>query len=69
MLVVIKNYADKKKVYVIKANGIIRAGKQKEYLQKILRLEPGDTIVVPRKISKQFWLLNAILPVTRFYLI
>ncbi len=58
-----QNYADKKKVYVIKANGIIERASRSVFTKNV-RLEPGDTIVVPRRITVNSPLLNAVLPVT-----
>ena len=58
-----QNYADKKKVYVIKANGIIERASRSVFTKNV-RLEPGDTIVVPRRITINSPLLNAVLPVT-----
>ena len=53
----------KKKVYVIKANGIIERASRSVFTKNV-RLEPGDTIVVPRRIIVSSPLLNAVLPVT-----
>ena len=66
--------ADKKQVSVIKADGTVISMAQgnrgrllfwdKEYNQWFFggfmshRMEPGDTIVVPRKIDKYQWLRN-----------
>ena len=58
-----QNYADKKKGYVIKANGIIERASRSVFTKNV-RLEPGDTIVVPRRITINSPLLNAVLPVT-----
>ena len=56
--------ADKKKVYVIKANGIIMK-ESRNIFTKNIKLQPGDTIVVPRKIIINNPGLSALLPVTQ----
>lgn len=43
-------YADKKRVYIINANGLVRKTSRNVFARNSY-LEPGDTIVVPRKIS------------------
>ncbi len=43
-------YADKRRVYVIKANGLVQKSSRNVFAGNS-NLEPGDTIVVPRKIS------------------
>ena len=58
-----QDYADKQKVYVIKADGIIQRAKRNIFTQNIL-LEPGDTIVVPRKIISDSPVIKALVPVT-----
>ena len=58
-----QDYADKQKVYVIKANGIVQRAKRNIFTQNIL-LEPGDTIVVPRKIISDSPVIKALVPVT-----
>ena len=58
-----QDYADKQKVYVIKANGIVQRAKRNIFTQNIL-LEPGDTIVVPRKIITDSPVIKALVPVT-----
>ena len=58
-----QDYADKQKVYVIKANGIVQRAKRNIFTQNIL-LEPGDTIVVPRKIISDSPVIKALIPVT-----
>lgn len=58
-----QDYADKQKVYVIKANGIVQRAKRNIFTQNIL-LEPGDTIVVPRKIISDSSVIKALVPVT-----
>ncbi|MDC3359949.1 SLBB domain-containing protein, partial [Gammaproteobacteria bacterium] len=59
-----QDYADKRKVYVIKANGLIERANRSIFTKNI-RLEPGDTIIVPRKIINPNSGLEALLPVTQ----
>ena len=59
-----KEYAHKNGVYVIKANGITEKVNRNIFVRNI-RLEPGDSIVVPRKIITNNPLTQAIMPVTQ----
>jgi len=59
-----QDYADKRKVYVIKANGMIERAHRNIFVRNI-SLEPGDTIVVPRKIITNNPGIDALLPVTQ----
>ena len=59
-----QDYADKRKVYVIKANGLIEKANRNIFTRNVI-LEPGDTIVVPRKIITNNPGLDALLPVTQ----
>jgi protein involved in polysaccharide export with SLBB domain len=59
-----QQYADKRRVYVIKANGIVERASRNIFVKNI-KLEPGDTIVVPRKILSQRPGLEALIPVTQ----
>ena len=59
-----QDYADKRKVYVIKANGLIEKGNRNIFTMNV-RLEPGDTIIVPRKIITKSPVMEALLPVTQ----
>ena len=59
-----QDYADKRKVYVIKANGIIEKANRNIFTTNV-KLEPGDTIVVPRKIITNNPGIQALLPVTQ----
>jgi len=59
-----QDYADKRKVYVIKANGLIERTKRNIFTRNV-KLEPGDTIVVPRKIITNNPGIDALLPVTQ----
>ena len=59
-----QDYADKSKVYVIKANGIIERNKRNVFAGSRIDLEPGDTIVVPRKIITNNPTMQALIPLT-----
>ena len=59
-----QQYADKRRVYVIKANGIVKKANRNIFVRNV-GLEPGDTIVVPRKIITDNPVLEALLPVTQ----
>ena len=58
-----RDFADKRKVYVIRANGLIESSKRNVFAGNI-KLKPGDTIVVPRKIDITPG-LQSLLPVTQ----
>ena len=57
-------YADKKRVYVIKANGLVENTSRNIFVGRS-SLEAGDTIVVPRKIDTSSVALRNLLPVTQ----
>jgi polysaccharide export outer membrane protein len=59
-----QDYADKRKVYVIKSNGLIEKANRNIFTRNV-KLEPGDTIIVPRKIITNNPGLEALLPVTK----
>ena len=59
----LNRFSDQSKIYVIRANGMIEA-RNRNIFTKNIRLLPGDTVVVPRKINIQNPALKAILPVT-----
>ena len=59
-----QDYADKRKVYVIKANGLIEKSSRNIFTNNI-DLEPGDTIIVPRKIVTNNPGIDALLPITQ----
>ena len=59
-----QEYADKSKVYVIKANGLIEKANRNIFTTNV-KLEPGDTVVVPRKILIKNPAIEALLPVTK----
>ena len=56
--------ADKSSVYVIKSDGTIENLKRNIFIRD-LRLEPGDTVVVPRMITTDSAVLNALAPITQ----
>jgi protein involved in polysaccharide export with SLBB domain len=59
-----KQFSDKRRIYIIKANGIVKKP-SKNIFTKNYRLEPGDTIVVPRKIITSEPGLKALIPITQ----
>ncbi len=59
-----KQYADKRRVYVIKANGIVQKASRNIFVRNV-KLEPGDAIVVPRKIITQSPGIQALIPITQ----
>lgn len=59
-----QDYADKRKVYVIKANGTIEKAKRNIFVTNV-NLEPGDTVIVPRKIITNSPLLESLMPITK----
>ena len=59
-----QDYADKRKIYVIKANGTIEKANRNIFVKNI-NLEPGDTIIVPRKIITNNPGIDALIPITK----
>jgi len=59
-----QDYADERKVYVIKSNGLIEKANRNIFTRNV-KLEPGDTIIVPRKIITNNPGLESLLPVTK----
>jgi protein involved in polysaccharide export with SLBB domain len=59
-----KEFADKKNIYVIKADGSSSKVSRNIFVNNI-PLEPGDTIIVPREILINSPLLEVITPVTQ----
>ena len=59
-----QDYADKRKVYVIKANGMIERA-SRNIFTKSVKLEAGDTIVVPRRIITNNPGIDALIPITQ----
>ena len=58
-----QQYADKRRVYIITASGITKKANRNIFTGNIT-LEPGDTIVVPRKIITNNPGIEALLPIT-----
>tara|TARA_B100000073_G_scaffold186918_1_gene154746 strand:- start:640 stop:2949 length:2310 start_codon:yes stop_codon:yes gene_type:complete len=46
------DYADKRSVFVIKANGLSVSSGNNIFSGQVVAIEPGDTIVVPRNLNK-----------------
>ena len=59
-----QDYADKRKVYIIKANGMIERAGRNIFVRNV-NVEPGDTIIVPRKIITNNPGLDALMPITK----
>ncbi|MDB4828635.1 SLBB domain-containing protein [Gammaproteobacteria bacterium] len=59
-----KEYAKRNAIYIIKANGITEKVNRNIFVRN-QKLEPGDTIVVPRKIITNNPGIEALLPVTQ----
>ena len=59
-----QQYADKRRVYVIKANGIVQKASRNIFVRNV-KLDPGDTIIVPRKIITQSPGIQALIPITQ----
>ena len=57
-----QSFADKRRVYVIKANGLIDKNRRNVFMGNS-KLEPGDTIVVPRKINTDSAVIRSLAPV------
>ena len=55
-------YADKRRVYIIKANGLVEK-LNRNIFQGSFKLEPGDTIVVPRKINTNSAVIQSLTPI------
>ena len=58
-----KDYAAKRKVYVIKANGMVKKVNRNIFAKNVT-LEPGDSIIVPRKIITNNPGVAALIPIT-----
>ncbi len=59
----LKRSADKSRIYVIKANGLV-SKRRKSVFQGSIDLEPGDTIIVPRKIVSTTPISQVLIPIT-----
>lgn len=58
-----QDYADKSRVYVIKANGEVKRASRNVFTKNI-KLTPGDTVIVPRMIIDQDNLSKTLVPIT-----
>lgn len=58
-----QDYADQRKVYVIRANGTIEKSSRNVFSRNI-RLEPGDTIVIPRRFDASSLILKRLIPIS-----
>ena len=59
-----KQYADKRRVYVIRANGTVEKASRNIFSRNI-NIKPGDTIVVPRRIITKNSGIQALAPLTQ----
>ena len=59
-----QQFADKRRVYVIRANGIVER-QSRNIFGGTVDLESGDTIVVPRKIISDSPVIQALFPITQ----
>ena len=59
-----QQYADKRRVYVIRASGIVDRA-HRNIFRRNLTLNPGDTVVVPRKIITNNPGIQALIPLTQ----
>ena len=59
-----QQFADKKRVYVIKANGMVAKASRNIFTGNS-SLEPGDTVVVPRKTVSVNPIAQALMPITQ----
>ena len=59
-----QQFADKKRVYVIKANGTVEKASRNIFVGNS-GLEPGDTVIVPRKTVAVNPIAQALLPITQ----
>ena len=59
-----QQYADKRRVYVIKASGLVERSRRNIFAGNI-SLDPGDTVVVPRKIITDNPGVDALIPLTQ----
>ena len=56
--------ANKSKVYVIKSNGLIEKPGRSIFTNNV-KIEPGDTIIVPTKVRSDNPVMNSLLPLTQ----
>ncbi len=57
-----QSYADKRRVYIIKANGLIEKS-ARNIFQGNSKIEPGDTIVIPTKINSNNATMQRLAPI------
>ncbi len=61
-----QQYADKRRVYVIRANGIIEKAHRNIFTKNAnTKLKPGDTVVIPRKIPRNNSAIQAVSSLTQ----
>lgn len=60
----LQRFADKKRIYIIKANGMVEKVNRNIFIGNS-GLEPGDTVIVPRKIVSSNPISQALLPITQ----
>ena len=60
----LKEYADKRNIYIIRSNGLTEKAGRNIFL-KDAKLNPGDTVVVPRKIIVTNPISETIAPITQ----
>ncbi len=60
----LKEFADRSNIYVIKANGLTRRVSRNMFVNNVI-LEPGDTVIVPRKIQIASPLVDTLAPITQ----
>ena len=59
-----QQFADKKRVYIIKSNGLVEKVNRNIFIGNS-GLEPGDTVIVPRKVVSSNPISQALLPITQ----
>ena len=59
-----KQFADKKRIYVIRANGLVQTANLRIFKRNI-QLRPGDTIVIPRKIRTNNYAIQTVSSFTK----
>ncbi len=57
-----QTYADKRRVYIIKANGLVEKS-SRNIFQGNSNIEPGDTVVVPTKINSNNTTIQRLVPI------
>ena len=59
-----QQFADKKRIYIIKSNGLVEKVNRNIFIGNS-GLEPGDTVIVPRKVVSSNPISQALLPITQ----